>query len=217
MKINLNTKVIKSKESSIGEVLLLIAILNEINLDTTRSLLIKKGLITATRDELFVPNGWRVSNKGKELLNSIILNSDDSPEPEDRLKTLSLKLKTIFPKGKKEGTRYYWADGSALIVRRLKLFFKKYGDSLKEIYSKEYKEMPLEEFNSFIDAKILKATSAYVKGHNGDYRYMRLLKYFMFKESVGANGEVEGGSELINYMENEDQDDLKEDWTSSIN
>ena len=85
-----------------------------------------------------------------------------------------------------------------MIVRRLKLFFKKYG-------------------NEFTDEQIVQAAEKYVQGFNGNYQYMRLLKYFIFKEKVGANGEVEGDSELISYIENAGQEeDLKNDWTSSL-
>ena len=49
------------------------------------------------------------------------------------------------------------------------------------------------------------------------YTYMKLLKYFIFKEKVGAAGEVEGESELINYIENADQEDgLSNTWTSTL-
>ena len=85
-----------------------------------------------------------------------------------------------------------------MIVRRLKLFFKKYG-------------------NKFTDEQIIQAAEKYVQGFNGNYQYMRLLKYFIFKEKVGANGEVEGDSELISYIENAGQEeDLRNDWTSSL-
>ena len=108
-----------------------------------------------------------------------------------------MKIK-INPKGKKDGTNYYWADGVALIMRRLKLFFKKYG-------------------NTYTDEQIIKAASKYVEGFNGNYTYMRLLKYFIFKEKVGAAGEVEGESELINYIENAGQEEnLRNDWTSTL-
>ena len=47
---------------------------------------------------------------------------------------------------------------------------------------------------------------------------MKLLKYFILKEKVGVDGEVEGESELINYIENADQEDImKTDWISQIN
>ena len=45
---------------------------------------------------------------------------------------------------------------------------------------------------------------------------MRLLKYFIFKEKIGAAGEVEGDSELISYIENADQEELSNDWTSTL-
>lgn len=83
-------------------------------------------------------------------------------------------------------------------MRRLKLFFKKYG-------------------NEYTDEQIIQATKKYVEGFNGNYTYMRLLKYFIFKEKVGASGEVEGDSELISYIENAGQtDDLRSDWTTQL-
>ena len=46
---------------------------------------------------------------------------------------------------------------------------------------------------------------------------MKVLKYFIFKEKLGANREVEGESELINYIENADQEEnLRNDWTSTL-
>ena len=111
---------------------------------------------------------------------------------------MATRLKEIFPKGKKDGTNYYWADGVALIVRRLKLFFKKYG-------------------NTYTDEQIIQATEKYVQGFNGNYQYMRLLKYFILKEKIGAAGEVEGDSELISYIENFGQEDtLSNDWASTL-
>ena len=83
-------------------------------------------------------------------------------------------------------------------MRRLNTFFLKYGDS-------------------YTDEQILNAARQYVEGFNGNYRYMRLLKYFIFKESLNANNEVEGGSELLTYIENEGQEDtLKDNWTSTL-
>ena len=129
----------------------------------------------------------------------MIVDSDKKSKPDERLTQLATRLKEVFPKGKKDGTNYYWADGVALIVRRLKLFFRKYGDT-------------------YTDEQIVKAAEKYVQGFNGNYTYMRLLKYFIFKEKVGAAGEVEGDSELISYIENAGQEEnLRIDWTSTIN
>ena len=194
----LNKKAAQQNGITIDEALLMLVIHNKANLEGAERALIQKGLITAERNDLFQQVGWRLTNKGTEVLDSVIMDSDKEQEPQDRLIQLATKLKEIFPKGKKDGTNYYWADGVALIVRRLKLFFKKYG-------------------NKFTNEQIIQAAEKYVQGFNGNYQYMRLLKYFIFKEKVGANGEVEGDSELISYIENAGQEeDLRNDWTSSL-
>ena len=184
---------------SIGEALLLLSIHNNADLDVAQKELIRKGYITADRNDLFQQVGWRLTNKGTEVIDSVIVDSDKKSKPDERLIQLATRLKGVFPKGKKDGTNYYWADGVALIVRRLELFFRKYGDT-------------------YTDEQIVKAAEKYVQGFNGNYTYMRLLKYFIFKEKVGAAGEVEGDSELISYIENAGQEEnLRNDWTSTIN
>ena len=194
----LNKKAAQQNGITIDEALLMLVIHNKANLERAEEALIQKGLITAERNDSFQQIGWRLTNKGTEVLDSVIMDSDKEQEPQDRLIQLATRLKEIFPKGKKDGTNYYWADGVALIVRRLKLFFKKYG-------------------NKFTDEQIVQAAEKYVQGFNGNYQYMRLLKYFIFKEKVGANGEVEGDSELISYIENAGQEEnLRNDWTSSL-
>ena len=194
----LNKKAAQQNGITIDEALLMLVIHNKANLERAEKALIQKGLITAERNDLFQQVGWRLTNKGTEVLDSVIMDSDKEQEPQDRLIQLATRLKEIFPKGKKDGTNYYWTEGVALIVRRLKLFFRKYG-------------------NKFTDEQIIQAAEKYVQGFNGNYQYMRLLKYFIFKEKVGANGEVEGDSELINYIENAGQEEnLRDDWTSSL-
>ena len=196
--ICLNKKAAQQNGITIDEALLMLVIHNKANLERAEKALIQKGLITAERNDLFQQVGWRLTNKGTEVLDSVIMDSDKEQEPQDRLIQLATRLKEIFPKGKKDGTNYYWTEGVALIVRRLKLFFRKYG-------------------NKFTDEQIIQAAEKYVQGFNGSYQYMRLLKYFIFKEKVGANGEVEGDSELINYIENAGQEEnLRDDWTSNL-
>ena len=196
--ICLNKKAAQQNGITIDEALLMLAIHNKADLERAEKALVQKGLITAERNNLFQQVGWRLTNKGTEVLDSVIMDSDKEQEPQDRLIQLATRLKEIFPKGKKDGTNYYWTEGVALIVRRLKLFFRKYG-------------------NKFTDEQIIQAAEKYVQGFNGNYRYMRLLKYFIFKEEVGANGEVEGGSELINYIENAGQEEsLRDDWATTL-
>lgn len=198
MTISLNKEACSNNNITLGEALLMLAIANKADLKEAEQALISKGYITAERNELFQPIGWVLTRKGATVIDSVILDSDKQQEPQDRLNSLAAKLKEIFPKGKKDGTNYYWAEGVALIVRRLKLFFKKYG-------------------NDFTDEQITTAAEKYVQSFNGNYQYMKLLKYFIFKEKVGAAGEVEGESELINYIENAGQEEnLRNDWTSTL-
>lgn len=218
MTICLSKEGCQENNISLAEALLMLAIHNNADLDMAQKELIKKGYITADRDDLFQQVGWRLTNKGTEVIDSVIVDSDKKQEPNDRLIQLATRLKEIFPKGKKDGTNYYWADGVALIVRRLKLFFKKYDASLNDIFNEEAHIMTVKDYNKFIDDRIVQAATKYVQGFNGNYQYMRLLKYFIFKEKVGAAGEVEGDSELISYIENAGQEEnLRNDWTSTIN
>lgn len=198
MTICLSKEGCQKNNISLAEALLMLAIHNNADLDAAQKELIKKGYITADRDDLFQQVGWRLTNKGTMVIDSVIVDSDKEQEPNDRLIQLATRLKEIFPKGKKDGTNYYWTDGVPLIVRRLQLFFKKYG-------------------NTYTDEQIIQATSKYVEGFNGNYAYMRLLKYFILKEKVGAAGEVEGDSELISYIENFGQEDtLSRDWNTEL-
>jgi hypothetical protein len=218
MTIRLNKESAAKHGITLDEALYMIIIHNKINLELTKESLIQKGLLTADRNETFQQIGWRLTNRGTEVLDSTIIDSDKPKGREDDfLLEIAAKLKEIFPKGKKDGTNYYWAEGTALIVRRLKLFFKKYEEYIENEFKEESSNLSKEEFNKFIGDKIVYAASKYVNSFNGNYRYMKLLKYFILKEKVGAAGEVEGESELMNYIENYGQEeDLRNDWTSTL-
>lgn len=218
MTIRLNKESAAKHGITLDEALYMIIIHNKINLELTKESLIQKGLLTADRNETFQQIGWRLTNRGTEVLDSTIIDSDEPKNSgDDFLLEIATKLKEIFPKGKKEGTNYYWAEGTALIVRRLKLFLKKYEEYIRNEFKEEFSKLNKEEFNKFLGNKILHAASKYVDSFNGSYRYMKLLKYFILKEKIGAAGEVEGESELMNYIENYGQEEnLRDDWTSTL-
>ena len=114
-----------------------------------------------------------------------VLNGKEVMDDET-LKSLATELKNIYPKGKKDYTNSYWAEGVALIESRLKLFFRKFGYHSPE--------------------EIIDATKRYVDSFNGDYSYMRVLKYFIFKDIKGEEG-IEKSSDLLNYIENKNDID----------
>lgn len=181
---------------TLSEAIQLLIIYNKIDMNNALDALIEKGLITKNLD-INVEGAWRLTNKGKDLIDTVILDSSCNSDSDERYIPLATELKNIFPKGKKDGTHYYWSEGIALIIRRLRLFYKKYG-------------------KNYTDEQIISAARRYVNSFNGDYAYMRLLKYFILKEKVGAAGDIEGDSELISWIENEGQEDLSDNWTSTL-
>lgn len=138
------------------------------------------------------------TEKGKIMLRKIVFKANQIPAHlQERISYLAKELRNIFPEGKKEGTAYQWRGSTLLIMRRLNMFFHKYGED-------------------YSDEEIINATKAYVDGFNGNYRFMRILKYFIYKEGFNANGEVESTSDLLEYIENAGQESLNSDWASTL-
>src|SRR5574344_1168370 len=106
-----------------------------------------------------------------------LITSNIKPKSLD-LKNLAIKLKDMFPKGKKPGTSQYWTEGISLIETRLKLFIRKFGE--------------------FKEEDIIKATQNYLDEMENN-PYMRTLKYFIFKNEI-KNNIIEENSELYTYI-----------------
>ena len=71
MTISLNDKVIKKSGLSLGEVLLMIAIQNNVDFHVAESELKKKGFISTSYNQLFQPEGLFVTSKGNNMVNII--------------------------------------------------------------------------------------------------------------------------------------------------
>ena len=188
MKLIIDPKVIEEHGLTVPEFLLLALVVNKVNTDDAKNALISKGLILSSLD-FETSFGYMRTKVGVDLYNDIILKSTPiTTVTEERLQNLAMKLKEVYPKGKKDGT-WYWADGVQLIAKRLDIFFHKY-DKLGKI----------------TDEQIINATQKYVDEMLGKPD-MRLLKYFIFKDPVGKGGSVEPTSDLLTYIENADQID----------
>lgn len=155
----------------------------------------KKALVKDMFNKYLVTLGY------DEKVASVLLDSDKDRQPQDRIESLAAKMMELFPSGKKQGTSQYYRGNRKDITLRLKKFFKLYG-------------------NGFTDKQILEATDKYVKAFNGNYSYMRVLKYFIWKdekkldsEGIGYISEV---SDLASYIENESGVSVDTDWTSSL-
>lgn len=118
--------------------------------------------------------------KYNDLLNRILLLSDQSLPSESDLAPLAKALKEIYPRGRKSDYTY-WQDSLSATVDRLKGLYK---------YFPEIKNYSHEE--------IIKATQKYVNLFPEDKTYMRTLSYFIWKRNETIS------SDLVKILENPD-------------
>lgn len=138
---------------------------------------------------------YKVTQRWNDLCDNVLLTSDKYVPKEDIIVPIAEKLMQIFPKGKKPGTPYYWKCNKREVSLKLKSFFKLYG-------------------NTYTEEQILNAARDYVDSFNGDYRFMRLLKYFIWKKD-GEQGEI---SELATFIDNAGQENVNDDsnWVNTL-
>ena len=192
MKLIIDSDACLNNGTCIGEVLLLYEYALKISPESMKQSLIDKGYITSAGN-LF--DRYTATDKAVKLLDNVL--ADSSVDDDTKITELATILKELYPKGKKEGTNQFWADGVSIIVKRLKIFYKKYGFYDNDI--------------------IIKATENYIKSFNGDYRFMKTLKYFLWSEKVNKAGEVEPTSDLLTYIENAGEiDELSDDWLNDL-
>ena len=190
MRINIDLNKLQKYSLTLGDVLLSIAEVYNIDLEATARELVR---VDEATEDLLAPNfNIRLSRIIHDRVTGFIADCTPTKCTEDELLNCAKRLKEIYPKGKKPGTNNYWADSPALIVERLKLFFRKYG------------EYPLDD--------IVKATQKYVDENLGK-PFMRTLVYFIMKNDT-KGGEVEKKSDLLNYMDLKEEKDeiLEEDF-----
>lgn len=145
------------------------------------------------------PEYVNLNDTGAHVVESILAVSKDSAS-EGRSIELAKKLREIYPAGKKPGYAYTWRDSVSCIADRLNKFFVKYGN--------------------YTDEQIINATKAYVDSFNGNYTYMQLLRYFIWKNKVNGGemvngrvvGEVEKQSQLAAWIEDTPEKAKSADW-----
>lgn len=208
MRITIDSEVCAQNDISLEAVLYLLSLtLNKPITQKTIKEAWNKGAILVHET---APNGdilsVTIEKQGKELVDTVLTESTfattpTSEEREDRYLKLADALREIYPKGRKEGTAYMWRDSRAVIAKRLK--------SLAEGLAKE-------NGISFTDEQAINATRKYVESFNGDYKFMQLLKYFIWKSS--DENIRDKNSQLLSYIENEGQDDTttNRDWTTEL-
>lgn len=194
----INEDICKKKGMDLPSLLAVLLVKTGVNITELFNNLLKKEILV--RD--MFSEGLMVTQRWDSVCSDILLSADKSIPSEERLLPLVDALMQIFPAGKKEGTTLYWKGNRKDNKERLQKFFKLYG-------------------NKYSDEQILQAARKYVESFNGQYAYMRTLKYFIWKDERKINNEgktyIEEVSDLASYIENAGQEEnLKDDWVSTL-
>ena len=196
MTISINENICKENGLDISELLAILLIKSCNDLSALLKSLEDRKIIVK---DMF--RGYMITQRWDDVASSILLDSDKDRQSPERIENLAAKLMEIFPKQKKLGTCHYFRGNKKDIVLKLKKFFKIYG--------------------KFSDEQILNAARSYVQSFNGNYSYMRILKYFIWKDEVKINSDgekyVDEVSDLASWIENEGQEEnLTTEWTSTL-
>lgn len=135
-------------------------------------------------EDLFDDTKLVLSDNVKDKVFGILVDSDKLVDnKEDEFNDLANKLRELFPEGRKPGTTYSWRGSTIEVSRKLKNLVVKYGCH-------------------FTAEEAIEATKAYVESFNGDYKFMKLLKYFILKTPRNNDGDVEVQSDLMTFIQN---------------
>lgn len=200
MKITIDEDACKKVKLSLPEVLMITLVKTGVNIETLLKQMKEKQILV--EEHTLLGTNLLVTQRWSDLSDKALLSVDKSVPDNKRLENLAKSLMEVFPAGKKEGTSQYWKGNLRDNTLRLAKFFKLYGDK-------------------YTDEQMIEAAKNYVSSHNGKYQYMRVLKYFIWKDTRKVNSEGEGYieevSDLAAFIENaKDEKNLKDDWMSTM-
>lgn len=183
MKISINSEIAQKNGMTTQEVMLTMIIKSGVDIFQTLDDLVKRQVLVK---DLF--GGYSVTQRWAETCDNIALSSDSNIPSDEDLEPLALQMMEIVPQCKKEGTSSFFKCNKREIILKLKKFIELYG--------------------KYPDEEIIAATQKYVASFNGDYTYMKLLKYFILKEAKKVNAEgkgyIEETSDLATMLESKD-------------
>ena len=181
MNISIDDKICNKYGLTLPELLVILALKHDTIENILSSLKDKEAII----EDMF--EGHLITQRWDDVASNILLDSDKDSQSPDRIANLAAKLMEVFPKEKKAGTNHYFRGNLKDTSLKLKKFFKLYG-------------------NRYSDEQVINAAKAYVESFNGNYTYMRILKYFIWKDEKKMNedGEryIEETSDLATWIEN---------------
>lgn len=196
MKIEVSDEICKKYNLSIEEALVLIG-LKYSSQEVFQKLNKERFLLDLGSSIFNEETKYKLSRKANEVLSCILAESTDIvAKRTTNIEELADKLREIYPNGKIFNTNYYYRCNRQDIINKLKTFFKMYG-------------------TKYTDEQIINATQKYIDSFNGNYTYLKLLKYFIWKDERLKGESVQ--SLLADFIENENSEDTtNSDWTVEL-
>jgi hypothetical protein len=198
MNISIEEGVLSKEGLDLQCFLLLLFFKGNTRVDSALSKLKELGLIREDAGEIFL------TTDGVEKCDNVLLSSDKAVPKDSKILKLAERLVNIMPKIKMPGTPYYYRCNRREVAGKLKKFYKLYNPDGK-----------------YTEEDIVEATKKYVEAFNGNYRYMKLLKYFILKNETKVNPDgktfYEETSQLATILENKDiVDPNNENWLTEL-
>ena len=197
MKITIDEKTCQRHKMSFEEFLIALTHRSVSNYDKVLQNLLKREILVSVNGEYLVTQRW------SDVIDEILCDSQGCQKTDVELLELAKKMRDIYPPGKVPGSPYLYKCNPREIMLKLKKFFITYGQ--------------------YSDDDILDATRRYVASFKGDYKYLKLLKYFISKneDEKDENGEVHKveHSYLADYLENKEVEEdvvTSDEWTTKM-
>ena len=191
--LKVSEEALNERGITLDEFLVMFLMKRRVDVRTTIQTLLLKGIgLSNPQDDAVL----FLSSNQERMIDEILSDSECEPAKVKRnFKGLAERLREVFPEGKKSGTNLYWRDSVSIVTKRLEKWFNKYP-------------------NSFSDDEIVDAAKRYVESFNGQYTYMQVLPYFIFK-NVPVNGMMEEKSQLLSVLENKETA-TGDSWTTEL-
>lgn len=148
---------------------------------------------------------WTLLERGKQqiaencLQDQKVIKVASERAINERCQALAIKLMEVYPLGNKPDTSLKWRGNQRSVAEKLK-------------------KLILEGFE-FTDKEAIEATKAYVGSFNGIYTTMRILPYFIKKNTI-TGGELNKTSDFMDYVEdlraNPKQGGLNKNWETEL-
>lgn len=193
MKVQIDEEISLKKGLSAQEVMIALAVRSgefEKDLDN----LVAREILVKKEGKYLLTQHWN------EVVDEILCDSMGNVQDDKRLLDLAVKMRACFPEGKMPGTPYYYRCNNGEVIKKMKKFFVQYGD--------------------YPDDEVVNACKRFVASFNGNFRYLPLIKYFIFKfkDERDEDGNVHRveHSPLADYLENKEEEGVEvnnsDDW-----